>query len=183
MWHAKDGHNERLVYSLLSVTDQNGIVCYERPYDGATADSEMDRGTIEFLSEKVDPKDSTLIADCKIVTAPLVTMMQDRGFGFISKCPENFGKKIRQDIIRSVSTGRMGPSVVRKGWEIYNTDTDVEISKGRMMELRFIAYRTTDDIDAGINYLREQGEKEAKARFGRFESRNFNCEIDARRAI
>ena len=34
--HAKNGHNERLVHSLLSVTDGNGAVCYERPYDGAT---------------------------------------------------------------------------------------------------------------------------------------------------
>ena len=181
--HAKDGHNERLVYSLLSVTDQNGIVCYERPYDGATADSEMDKGAIEFLSEKVDPKDTTLIADCKIVTAPLVTMMQDRGFGFISKCPENFGKKIKQDIVYSVSTGQMDPSVVRKGWEIYDTDAEVEVSKGRTMKLRFIAYRTTEDIEAGIDYLREQGGKEARARFGRFESRTFNCDVDARRAL
>ena len=181
--HAKDGHNERLVYSLLSVTDKNGIVCYERPYDGATADSEMDRGAIEFLSEKVDPKDSTLIADCKIVTAPLVTMMQDKGFGFISKCPENFGQKIKQDIVYSVYNGLMDPSVVRKGWEIYDTDAEVEVSKDRTMNLRFIAYRTADDIEAGIRYLREQGGKEAKARFGRFESKTFNCEVDARRAF
>ena len=56
--------HERLVYSLLSVTDENSIVCYERPYDGAAVDSEMDRGAIEFLSEKVDPSATTLVADC-----------------------------------------------------------------------------------------------------------------------
>lgn len=181
--HAKDGHNERLVYSLLSVTDQNGIVCYERPYDGATADSEMDKGAIEFLAGKVDPKESTLIADCKVVTAPLVTMMQEKGFGFVSKCPENFGKRIKQDIVYSVSTGQMEPSVIRKGWEIYDTDAEVEVSRGKTMKLRFIAYRTTEDIEAGVRYLREQGGKEANARFGRFESRTFNCETDARRAL
>ena len=52
--HAKDGHHEKLVYSLLSVTDENRIVCYERPYDGSTADSELDRGEVEFLSDKRD---------------------------------------------------------------------------------------------------------------------------------
>lgn len=31
--HAKDGHNERLVYSMLTVTDGNGIVCYELDFD------------------------------------------------------------------------------------------------------------------------------------------------------
>ena len=70
--HAKDGHNERLVYSLLTVTDENGAVCYEKPYDGATADSEMDKHAIEFLSSKTDPSQTTLIADSKIVTAPLI---------------------------------------------------------------------------------------------------------------
>jgi hypothetical protein len=62
--HAKDGHNERLVYSLLSITDGNGAICYERPYDGATTDGEMDRDAIEFLSAKVDPRITTLAADC-----------------------------------------------------------------------------------------------------------------------
>ena len=56
--HAKDRRNDRLVYSLLSVTDENSVLCYECPYDGATADSVMDRGAIEFLSGKVDPKQS-----------------------------------------------------------------------------------------------------------------------------
>ena len=176
--HAKDGHNERLVHSLLSVTDENGAVCYERPYDGATADSVMDRDAIEFLSAKVDPKESTLIADCKIATGPLVDLMQSKGFGFVAKCPNNFGRKARARIVESVRTGTMDPSVVRKGWEIYDTDAEVD---GKM--LRFVAFRTTDDINEGIEYLREQGLKEAQARFGRFESRTFNCDIDARRAM
>lgn len=112
--HAKDGHHEKLVYSLLSVTDENRIVCYERPYDGSTADSEMDCGAVEFLSGKVDPKVSTLVADCKIATKPLVELMQSKGFGFVAKCPVNFGQKVRDDIVYSVSVGDMDPSSVRE---------------------------------------------------------------------
>ena len=181
--HAKDGHNERLVYSLLTVTDENGAVCYEKPYDGATADSEMDRHAIEFLSSKTDPRETTLIADCKVVTAPLIGLMLEKGFGFVSKCPENFGRKIRDEIVHSVSTGTMDPSSVRDGWEIYDTDADTEISKGVFRKLRYVAFRTTEDISGGIGYLRDQGLKEAQARFGRFSSRTFNCEEDARRAF
>ena len=181
--HAKDGHNERLVYSLLTVTDENGAVCYEKPYDGATADSEMDRHAIEFLSSKTDPGETTLIADCKVVTAPLIGLMLEKGFGFVSKCPENFGRKIRDDIVYSVSTGTMEPSSVRDGWEIYDTDAETEISKGVFRKLRYVAFRTTEDIAGGMEYLRDQGLKEAQARFGRFSSRMFNCEEDARRAF
>lgn len=176
--HAKDGRNERLVYSMLSVTDENGAVCYERPYDGATADSVMDRDAIEFLSSKVDPKESTIIADCKIATGPLVELMQDKGFGFVAKCPNNFGHKARMRVAESANAGTMKPSSVRKGWEI--SDTDAKVNG---MNLRFIAFRTTDDIEEGIKYLREQGLKEAQARFGSFESKMFNCEIDAKRAL
>ena len=176
--HAKDGRNERLVYSLLSITDGNGAICYERPYDGATTDGEMDRDAIEFLSSKVDPGITTLAADCKIVTGPLVGLMLEKGFGFVAKCPENFGKRIRSKIVESVKSGTMDPSLARDGWELYDTDAEVD---GRM--LRFVAFRTTDDISAGIEYLRDQGLKEAKARFGRFESRTYNCDVDARRAL
>ena len=176
--HAKDGHNERLVYSLLSITDGNGAICYERPYDGATTDGEMDRDTIEFLSAKVDPGITTLAADCKIVTGPLAKLMLEKGFGFVAKCPDNFGKKVRSRIVESVRTGTMDPSLVRDGREMYDTDAEVD---GRT--LRFVTFRTTDDISAGIEYLRDQGLKEAKARFGRFESRMFNCDVDARRAL
>ena len=176
--HAKDGHNERLVYSLLSITDGNGAVCYERPYDGATTDGEMDRDAIGFLSAKVDPKVTTLAADCKIVTGPLVRLMLEKGFGFVAKCPDSFGKKVRSSIVESVRTGTIDPSLVREGWELYDTDAEVD---GKTM--RFVAFRTTDDITAGIEYLRDQGLKEAKARFGRFESRTYNCDVDARRAL
>ena len=147
--HAKDGHNERLVYSLLTVTDENGAVCYEKPYDGATADSEMDKHAIEFLSSKTDPSQTTLIADCKIVTAPLIKLLLEKGFGFVSKCPANFGKKIRNQIIYSVQAGTMEPSSVRDGWEIYDTDAETEISKGVFQKLRYVAFRTTEDVTAG----------------------------------
>ena len=176
--HAKDGHHERLVYSLLSVTDSNGVVCYEKPYNGSTADQVMDRDAVEFLSGKVDAKSSTLIADCKIATKPLVDLMRFKGFGFVAKCPDNFGNKIRRDIVYSVSKGIMDPSTVREGWEIYDTDAEVD---GR--RLRFVAYRTAEDIEVGIRYHETQGRKEAEALINRFASRLYNCDEDARRDV
>ena len=44
-----------------------------------------------------------------------------------------------------------------------------------------MAFRTSDDVQNGIEYLRNQGGKDAEARFRRFASRKFNCEEDARR--
>ena len=176
--HAKDGHHERLVYSLLSITDENSVVCYEKPYNGSTADQVMDRDAVEFLSGKVEPRQSVVVADCKIATIPLVDLMCSKGFGFVAKCPDNFGKKIRRDIVYSVSKGTMDPSSVRDGWEIYDTDAEVD---GR--RLRFVAYRTAEDIEVGIRYHATQGRKEAEALINRFASRLYNCDEDARRDV
>ena len=52
---------------------------------------------------------------------------------------------------------------------------------GRM--LRFVAFRTSNDISAGMEFHREQDLKEAESRFRRFSSKTFNCDIDARRAV
>ena len=176
--HAKDGHNDRLVYTLLSITDENGVVCYERPYDGSTMDCVMDRDAIEFLSENVDPKDVTLIGDCKFATEPLVELMMEKGFGFVSKCPKRFGQKAQERVIELVESKVMRPSSVRDGWEIY--DLDLECNDAT---LRFVAYRTSKDIDAGVQYYREQGLKEANSLFNRFSSKMYNCEEDARRDL
>ena len=176
--HAKDGHNDRLVYTLLSITDENGVVCYERPYDGSTMDCVMDRDAIEFLSENVDPKDVTLIGDCKFATEPLVELMMEKGFGFVTKCPKNFGQKAQERMVDLVQSRRMKPSSVRDGWEIYDTDMECNGTT-----LRFVAYRTSKDIDASVQYYREQGLKEVNSLFNRFSSKMYNCEEDARRDL
>ena len=176
--HAKDKQNDRLVYTLLSITDENGVVCYERPYNGAVVDSVMDRDAIEFLAENVDPDEVTLIGDCKFATEPLVELMMEKGFGFVSKCPKRFGQKAQERVIELVESKVMRPSSVRDGWEIY--DLDLECNDAT---LRFVAYRTSKDIDAGVQYYREQGLKEANSLFNRFSSKMYNCEEDARRDL
>ncbi|MBR2394002.1 MAG: DUF4277 domain-containing protein, partial [Candidatus Methanomethylophilaceae archaeon] len=176
--HAKDEQNDRLVYTLLSITDENGVVCYERPYNGAVVDSVMDRDAIEFLAENVDPDEVTLIGDCKFATEPLVELMMEKGFGFVSKCPKRFGQKAQERVIELVESKVMRPSSIRDGWEIY--DLDLECNDAT---LRFVAYRTSKDIDAGVQYYREQGLKEANALFNRFSSKMYNCEEDARRDL
>lgn len=176
--HAKDGHNDRLVYTLLSITDENGVVCYERPYNGAVVDSVMDRDAIEFLAENVDPDEVTLIGDCKFATEPLVELMMEKGFGFVTKCPKNFGQKAQERMVDLVQSRRMKPSSVRDGWEIYDTDMECNGTT-----LRFVAYRTSKDIDASVRYYREQGLKEANSLFNRFSSKMYNCEEDARRDL
>lgn len=174
--HAKDGDNTRRVYNLQTVTDSNGIVCYERPYDGSTSDARMNEDTIRYLSGRLDPYRSVIVADSKIVSKPLIRLMSDLGFGFVSKCPHSFADRIHDDIVRSVLESRMEPSCYKDGWEVYDCHSTVD-----GIRLRFVAYRTPQGSDRDVAYLREQGLKEVRRRFGRFANREFNCAEDARR--
>ena len=78
------------MFTVCSRSHKNITVYYENSYDGATVDSVMNRHTIEFQSAKTDLEETTLIVDCKIVTVPLVKLLLEKGFGFVSKCPTNF---------------------------------------------------------------------------------------------
>lgn len=176
--HAKDGDNSRRVYNLQSVTDSNGIVCYERPYDGSTADSEMDRDTIAFLATRMDPRRSTVVADSKIVNADLVRMMGEAGFGFVSKCPGSFGSKVRDDIVYSVMQSTMEPSSYAPGWGVYDCDAEVD-----GVNLRFVAFTVPDDGEHGVDYHRRQDGKRVADAMRRLGKRKFACAEDARRAF
>lgn len=171
--HPKDGR-KRKVYSLQTVTDSNGIVCYERPYDGSAADSVMDMDTVDFLAEDVeDTARVTLVADCKLVNTPLVEHVCSKGFGFVSKCPARFGGKKRDEIAAIAEEDGMAPSAFREGWGIYDTDSEVD-----GVSYRFVAF-SVPDRERGIDYLREQGGKEAAKHFKAFEKRTYSCFADA----
>ena len=133
---------------------------------------------IHWLAENVDPDEVTLIGGCKFAAGPLIGLMMEKGFGFVSKCPKRFGQKAQERVIELVESKVMRPSSVRDGWEIYDTDMECNGTT-----LRFVAYRTSKDIDAGVQYYREQGLKEANSLFNRFSSKMYNCEEDARRDL
>ncbi|TQS84421.1 MAG: hypothetical protein A3208_06910 [Candidatus Methanoprimaticola hominis] len=172
--HAKDGDNTRRVYNLQSVTTQKGILCYERPYDGSTTDAEMDRDTIEYLATKVDPLRSTIVADSKIVNIELIDSMEEKGFGFVSKCPESFGEKVKEKIVYTVLNSQMDPSTVRNGWEIYDCDATVG-----NRQLRFIAFRTAEGKERSVEYYREQGLRDVERIMEPLLRRTFRSSEDA----
>ncbi len=172
--HAKDGDNTRRVYNLQSVTTQHGILCYEKPYDGTVTDGEMDLDTILYLAGKVDPYRSTIVADSKLVNATLIETIEEKHFGFVSKCPDSFGDRVRDEIVYSVLHSEMDPSAVRDGWEIYDCDAPVGETT-----LRFVAFRTAEGRTRSIEYYREQGKKAVERVMGPLLRRTFRSSEDA----
>ncbi|MFA6804296.1 MAG: IS1634 family transposase [Candidatus Methanomethylophilaceae archaeon] len=171
--NAKDGRNDLIQYNAATVTDGDRIIEYAKAYSGNTADPVMDRDTIGFLRANIDPKENTLIADCKLVNTELISELLNMGMGFISKAPSSFSDKIRDDIVYSAVNGRMDVSGL-DGYSVYDTEADTVCGK-----LRFIAYRSPKGTAKEMDYLERQGKKDAERLFKPFVKKRFACEKDA----
>lgn len=178
--HPKDGRSDLRQYAVQSITDGNHIIRFIKPYSGNVVDSQMDMETLDFLEENIDCKSSILVADCKLVNDELIDRIFRMGLGFVSKCPESFGKKAAERIRYSAENGIMDPSMMKDGWELYDCDDDIEVC-GMSRRLRFIAYRIPAKKEGNLEYLKNQGEREVRRTFKRFTKEMFSCEADARK--
>lgn len=122
----------------------------------------------------MDPLRSTIVADSKIVNTELIDLMEEKGFGFVSKCPESFGEKVKEKIVYSVLNSQMDPSTVRNGWEIYDCDATVGDR-----QLRFIAFRTAEGKERSVEYYREQGLRDVERVMEPLLRRTFRSSEDA----
>jgi transposase len=175
--HAKDGRNDLVQYSMMSVTDSNGFLRCQKPCTGSTSDVVMDRDMIGFISEKIDCKVSTIVADSKLANMGTVDLLTDKKLGFVTKCPSSFNEKIRERILKEAE-GKMISCKNREGATIYETKADIG---GQM--LRFIAYSLKDNGNGSVEFYRDDGEKKLKAVFGKLTGKEFNCRPDAEQAV
>ena len=96
------------------------------------------------------------------------------GMGFISKCPQSFSSKVRDDIVHSVRSSFLEESTLEEGYGVYYTDTETVCGT-----LRFIGYRTPKDRSIGIRYLREQGDRLLSKAFTKPLRTKYHCRDDA----
>jgi transposase len=175
--HAKDGRNGLVQYSMVSVTDSNGILRCQTPYSGNMSDAAMNREMIEFISKKVDCSRSTIVADSKLAGMPLVDLLCGKGLGFVAKCPSSFAEKARERVLTE-SAGKMRPCKKREGASVYETSME---ACGRT--LRFVAYSLGTDAEESARFYSEDGGKKLKAVFGKLSRTEFSCEPDAMQAL
>ena len=176
--HSKSGRNGEVHYSMICVTDSNGILRYQVPYDGNASDVIMNRDMIDQISERLDCSVSTIVADSKLANTETIDMLSRKGLGFVTKCPSSFSKKIRERITERAD-GNMHACVNRKGAKIYDTDEKTDDGK----KLRFIVYSLGIDAADNIRFHFDDGQKKLKATFGKLMRTEFNCEPDARNAL
>ena len=95
----KEGRTDFLLYSVSTMTSENGNIRYLVPQDGNAPDPAMDRKAVEFLIDAVDPTECAEVTDSKGTNSILVAEMDDAGLGFVSKVPENYSSCLRISVI------------------------------------------------------------------------------------
>lgn len=139
----KEGRTDFFLYSLSAMTSENGNIRYFVPHDGNASDPEMDRKAIEFLIDAVDPRDCTVVTDCKGTNSALVALMDDAELGFVSKVPESYSSCLRGRMVWEASHGELRPSATRKGHAFHDIDAFVEHDekcKNRDRKVRIVVF-------------------------------------------
>jgi len=175
--HAKDGRNGLVQYSMVSVTDSEGLLRCQKPCSGNASDAVMNRDMVEFLSERLDCSVSTVVADSKLANAGTIDLLYEKNMGFVTKCPSSFAKKVRDRVLKE-SEGMMKSCKGRKGAAVYDT---VAEANGRSQ--RFVVFSLGADEKDSVRFCLEDGEKKLRAAFGDLMKTEFSCGPDAERAM
>ena len=115
----KDGRRGCNQVIVGQITNEVGIPLVNRTLDGATSDIEWNREAIKYASElSARFAEGIYVADCKLVTEEHIKTMNDpeKRIQFVSKCPSNFGDKLKErTILKAYENNR---------WESINTSSE-----------------------------------------------------------
>ena len=179
--HSKSKRNHLLQKVFGAVVDGNGLAATSRSYDGNTSDIEIDLDAIGFLKERVDLSENLVVADCKLAVSDILIPLMNEGAFFVTKVPSSFANRIRNDIVYSAVSGTMDESPCSPGRKYYDTDAEVELSKGTKTKLRFVAFTLPGGKEEAEEYIRGTGYRKFSKRIKSLGK--YHCEKDARKAF
>ena len=181
--HPKDGRKDRMQYNIQSIVDDNGLPVYQRLHSGNVTDAKMDLDALITVEDVMADERIVAVADCKFVTKDMVDRLIWDNVPFVSKCPENFGEKVREKVVRKAYegtfeyVGRIGKRKDAPEYEIFDTSETVNGER-----LRFVAYREVGQKHS-LDYYRNKVSKDVDKIIKSLSNRKFACEKDARKEI
>ena len=181
--HPKDGRTDRLQYNFQSMVDEFGMLGYMKAHDGNETDGAMAMDAVKFLAGKIEHRNIVAVADCKLMYSEMVDRLIWENIPFVSKCPENFAERIRDEAVKTAFSkgfthiGKMGKRSDAPEYEACDMTLDACGDR-----LRFIVYRTVGGEHAHSYYIK-QGGKLMKKHLSQFSRKRFACGEDAERAF
>ena len=171
----KSGRTGVLHKEVMKCCTADGVEVYSHVHDGATADAEMDLDAVRFLIEKLDPDRCILSGDCKFCDARILSLLDQRGFGFVTKVPENFSDHIRDACTSSAAERFLDESAEHPGRFTYETHSVVSDSAGNAIgDFRLVVFRLPGGVRRAERYLRTRGLREAEKALARVWHRRFD---------
>ena len=183
--HAKDLRNELLQYELQIVTNGERVIRYMKPYDGNVSDTVKNSETLDDLGRMMpeeEIRDMIMVADSKLVTSKNIAKMLDMKMGFVSKCPESFGRKARKRAASMAADSRMH-GCGREGLLLAETHLDIDLGSGRTERLRFVSYRWEPKTVRAEEAIRREVSERIDGIVKGFKGRRFGSRTEAEAAV
>ncbi len=169
---------------VMHVCDGNGVGYYIRPFDGATADAEMDLAALDSLIDTMDPDRTIVSGDSKFCDVRILGKLIDAGIAGVTKVPRRFSDGLRERIRQSALSGEMDESPDHPGRFHYDThDVVVDGDGVPLGDLRLIAFRLPNGIRRAEKYIRNQGLNRTRRELNRIRHMRFHTLEEARLAV
>ena len=157
--HPKDLHRELMQYCLQVVTDSNRVIRYMKPYSGNVSDYVMNKETLEYIGKNHgDDLDKIVyVADSKLMSREIMSLIESMGIGFASPCPENFGGNLRARSIAAADAAGMAEEGEYRFFDtymdaVYRVDNRVIGTQ----KLRCIVHRDERAVRAKIHAMSDR---------------------------
>ncbi len=166
------------------IVNEHGLAIVNSTMNGNTSDIEWNQKALGLIKNLLGEKlnDTIYIADSKLINLPTLNILRDvnRPIQFISRCPDNFYKKVANKMITKAYVEdkwqEIGQVSNTKKASIYSTQeftTDVE---GK--DLRFIVVKTSaGKLRAEREVLKQR--KTLEEGITKLSKKTFVCEADA----
>ena len=166
------------------IVNEHGLAIVNSTMNGNTSDIEWNQKALGLIKDLLGAKldESIYIADSKLINLPTLKILRDvlRPIRFISRCPDNFYKKIANQMITKAyeenNWQEIGQVSNTKKASCYSTQEFTADVEGA--ELRFIVVKTSEGKGRAERELLKQ-RKSFEEGIAKLAKKTFVCEADA----
>lgn len=189
--YSKDHRPDLKQVMVGDIVNPHGIPLYHKSLDGNTADCKFNNEMIVILSKLLGEKirDFTYIADSKLININNLELLnpKDHVIPFISRCPDNFYKKIASKVKHQAyhddnwaDIGTLRDDTQHAHYWAQSYTKQITSKTGLNAQFRLVVFKSSSGQSKLVRRL-EKEKTELSASIHQLKSKVFSCEPDAQK--
>lgn len=184
----KDMRRDLLQYCIQVSVDSNRIIRQSKAFRGSASDVTMNKDTIQFIADTMDESERarlTIVADCKLLNFPVVDLIEAQNLGFVTRCPDSFGRLARERAVEAALLVGLEPLPDHDG--IGYADLDMDAYRNRPgddhVTLRFVVTLEESKVRDELERIRKEENDRITRTLGGITRSVYMSQGDAEAAI